>query len=95
MDGDGGILVTYDGTTYWIPDEHARTLIAGGVVVPDEDLPGEYRLDLHHVVDEIQDVATPIERGPSDEERGRGMVEKGLRRMIAVRYQHHGQTGAR
>ena len=90
-----GILVSYDGTTYWIPDEEGRALIAEGVVVPDEDLPGEYRLDIHHILDEIQAVATPIERGPSDDERGRGRVEAGLRRMIAVRYQHHGHTGAR
>lgn len=94
MNRDEGILVTYDGTTYLIPDERASVLIADGVVVPDTDMPGEYRLDIHHVIDEIESFGTPVERGPSDEDRGHGMVEQGLRRMIAVRYQHHGQTGA-
>ena len=94
MSSPSRCLVTYDGTTYEIPDERAADLIAGHVIVPDDELPGRFRLDVHHVIDEIQAFATPVERGPSDEDPGPGMVERGRRRMIAVRYQHHGQTGA-
>jgi len=93
MTRPAGILVTYNGTTYRIDGEHASQLIAAGVIVPDDERRGEYRLDIHHVIDEIEAYATPVDRGPTNDDRGPGMVEAGKRRMLAVRFGHRDGQG--
>jgi hypothetical protein len=86
--------LTYDGTTYRLPADLAADLRSRGVIVPDEDLPGQFRLDTRHVIDEIEPLLTPIERSSGDSARGAGQVE-GRRRLAAARFAHrHGPGGA-
>ncbi|MGO9181099.1 MAG: hypothetical protein ACLQHS_17845, partial [Candidatus Limnocylindrales bacterium] len=56
-----GPLLTYDGTTYRLANDAVADLLARGVIVPDEENRGRFRLDLEHVVEEIDPFATPVE----------------------------------
>jgi hypothetical protein len=87
-----GPLLTYDGTTYRLANEAVADLLSRGVIVPDEENRGRFRLDLEHVVEEIDPFATPIERLAGNEAEDAGSDE-GRRRLLAVRFQHHETRG--
>jgi hypothetical protein len=89
-----GPLLTYDGTTYRLANEAVGDLLARGVIVPDEESRGRFRLDLEHVVGEIEPFATPVERVAGDEADEAGSVE-GRRRLFAVRFAHRDGQGGR
>ena len=82
-----GPLLTYDGTTYRLANEAVADLLSRGVIVPDEENRGRFRLDLEHVVEEIDPFATPVERLEGDEADDAG-PDEGHRRLLAVRFQH-------
>ena len=89
----GGPLLTYDGTTYRLANEAVGDLLAHGVIVPDDENRGRFRLDLEHVVEEIEPYATPVERVTGNEADEAGSVE-GRRWLAAVRFAHRdGQAG--
>ncbi len=87
-----GPLLTYDGTTYRLANNAVADLLARGVIVPDEENRGRFRLDLEHIVEEIDPFATPVERLAGDDADDAGSVE-GRRRLLAVRFQHHETRG--
>jgi hypothetical protein len=88
-------LPTYNGTTYRLRDESVGDLLARGVIVPDEDDADRFRLDLEHVIEEIEPFATISEHLSGDDARGEGQ-DTAKRRLFAVRFGHRdGQGGAR
>jgi hypothetical protein len=80
----GGWRLAYDGTTYWLPDEKATDLMARGVIVPDDDLPGHLRLDMHHAIGEIEKDLVPLDRLSDAGARGE-TAAAWRRRLTSVR----------
>jgi hypothetical protein len=89
-----GPLLTYDGTTYRLANESVGDLLARGVIVPDDENRGRFKLDLEHVVEEIEPYATPVERVAGHEADEADSVE-GRRRLAAVRFAHRDGQGGR
>jgi hypothetical protein len=89
-----GPLLTYDGTTYRLATESVVGLLARGVIAPDEENRGRFRLDLEHVVEEIEPHATPVAHLPGDSADEATSAE-GRRRLLAVRFAHRDGQGGR
>ena len=59
---DKTILLTYNGTTYQVAPEAAEDLLRRGVIVADAASEGGYALSLDHVIEELEPLATVVER---------------------------------
>lgn len=87
-------LLTYDGTTYRLKEDAVGDLVARGVVKPDEDSPGQFRLGLEHAIEEIEPFATVLERVATDDGRSAGQ-DAAKRRLMAFRFAHRNERVGR
>ena len=59
---DKTILLTYNGTTYQVAPEAVDDLLRHGVIVADAASEGGYALSPDHVIEELEPLATVVER---------------------------------
>jgi hypothetical protein len=85
-------LLVHNGTTYQLSEAAVPELLGRGVIVSDTNDPRQFVLDPHHLMDEVEDFATRVERRAGDDARGADSPE-GRRRLFAVRFAHRDGQG--
>ncbi len=63
-------LLTYDGAIYRIEADALADFVERGVVVPDPEQRGAFRLSPEHLFEEVDEHAIPVWRRPGFDPRG-------------------------
>ena len=63
-------LLTYDGTIYRIAEDALADSLERGVIVPDPEEAGAFRMSPDHLFEEVEQQAVPVWRRPGFDPRG-------------------------